>query len=647
TADGSLIFDVTYRIFIENYSESPAQNIQVIENINGGLPVGATAQLIGTPSIAFGALSGGLNPNFDGVSDRALLPGNGGLPGSAADAIDLTIRVDMNGAVQDGYFNQVTVTSKNIGPNNGVDGPFNGQDFSHVGTNPDLNGNEEPNEEGENDPTLTCFFTNEIEYDAEAFCVSDGLQSVTIDGVSSGVFVTDVTGLNIDPETGVINPAESEPGTYEVTFSVSGRCPTTTVTTVTIVAVPLAGEAVDNTEVCFDQESINLFDYIEGEEEGGTWTNSNGDEVDETFNFTIPGNFEFTYTIVSEPCPAEEADVTINVIGIPQAGSPIDDLEVCVDVMEINLFDFIDGNQGGGQWFDGSMNPINETVAIDTPGTLNFTYEVANDACGARTNSFEITVVPESNSGISVGESIVCRGEELDLNDFLIDQDEGGVWTAADESEIDPVINFEDLGPFQATYTVQSPPCAPSSTTVDIEVVQGPNAGNPQNPVLICLGDPEFNLLEIMPGATFGGQWENESGELIAGSFNPNTEGTFSFTYTITSDDCGVITSELIVNVSDENCIDLLIPQGFSPNGDGVGDMWIIEALSQYPNNQLLIYNRWGGQVFAATPYNNDWDGKPNQGGNTGSVLPVGTYFYILDLGDGSDPKKGYVYLNR
>ncbi len=647
TADGSRIFDVTYRIFIENFSESPSQNIQVIENINGGLPVGATAQLIGTPSIAFGALSGGLNPNFDGVTDRALLPGNGGLPGSAADAIDLTIRVDMNGAEQDGYFNQVTVTSKNIGPNNGVDGPFNGQDFSHTGTNPDLNGNGEPNEEGENDPTLTCFFTNEIDYDEVAFCMSDGLQSVTVDGVSSGVFTADAPGLEIDPETGVINPGESEAGTYEVTFEVDGRCPTTTTTSVTIVAVPIPGEAVEETEVCFDQESIDLFDYIEGEEEGGVWTNANDEQVSEMFNFTIPGDFDFTYTIVSQPCAAEDVEVTINVIGVPLSGSPVDDLSVCVDAGEINLFDFIEGNQNGGQWFDGAMNPISETVNLESPGTLGFTYEVENDACGARSTSFEVTVVPESNPGVSVGESVVCRGEEVDLFEFLVDPDEGGVWTDADESEIDPLVNFDDLGPFTATYTVQSVPCEPASATVNIDVVQGPSAGNPQNPVLVCLGDPEFNLLELLPGATFGGQWEDEDGELIPGSFNPNTEGTYSFTYTVTSDDCGIITSDLIVDVSDENCTDLVIPQGFSPNGDGVGDVWIIESLSQYPGNQLLIYNRWGGQVFAATPYNNDWDGKPNQGGSSSSVLPVGTYFYILDLGDGSEPRKGYVYLNR
>jgi len=61
-----------------------------------------------------------------------------------------------------------------------------------------------------------------------------------------------------------------------------------------------------------------------------------------------------------------------------------------------------------------------------------------------------------------------------------------------------------------------------------------------------------------------------------------------------------------------------------------------------------VIFNRWGDKVFEAKPYNNTWDGKATEGVRIGSdELPVGTYFYILDLGDGSAVIKGYIYLNR
>lgn len=90
------------------------------------------------------------------------------------------------------------------------------------------------------------------------------------------------------------------------------------------------------------------------------------------------------------------------------------------------------------------------------------------------------------------------------------------------------------------------------------------------------------------------------------------------------------------------------VPEVFSPNGDGVNDLFIIKYIDQYPQNKVLIFNRWGNKVWEKGPYLNDWDGT-NQFGITvaGRDLPVGTYFYIIDLGDGSKPKKGFIYLNR
>jgi gliding motility-associated-like protein len=98
-----------------------------------------------------------------------------------------------------------------------------------------------------------------------------------------------------------------------------------------------------------------------------------------------------------------------------------------------------------------------------------------------------------------------------------------------------------------------------------------------------------------------------------------------------------------------------MIPEGFSPNGDGVNDRLVINILGSqlpfyefYPNNHLMIFNRWGNLLYEGKPYMNDWDGRNYEGGNPGSDdLPPGTYFYILELGDGSKAKKGFIFLNR
>lgn len=93
--------------------------------------------------------------------------------------------------------------------------------------------------------------------------------------------------------------------------------------------------------------------------------------------------------------------------------------------------------------------------------------------------------------------------------------------------------------------------------------------------------------------------------------------------------------------------IDFFIPEGFSPNNDWINDVFVIRGISHFPNNQLVIFNRWGTQLFDAAPYINNWNGVSNAAYNTSNaVLPVGTYFYVLDLGNGSELLKGSIYLN-
>ena len=90
-------------------------------------------------------------------------------------------------------------------------------------------------------------------------------------------------------------------------------------------------------------------------------------------------------------------------------------------------------------------------------------------------------------------------------------------------------------------------------------------------------------------------------------------------------------------------CEDVKFYTGFSPNGDGMNDVFFIEGLEKYPNNRMCIYNRWGNQILEVHGYKNDWDGQWN-----GKILPDGTYFYLFDKGDGS-PKlySGYVQIQR
>ncbi|MFN5673468.1 MAG: gliding motility-associated C-terminal domain-containing protein, partial [Bacteroidota bacterium] len=97
-----------------------------------------------------------------------------------------------------------------------------------------------------------------------------------------------------------------------------------------------------------------------------------------------------------------------------------------------------------------------------------------------------------------------------------------------------------------------------------------------------------------------------------------------------------------------------MVPNGFSPNGDGNHDLWVLYNIPFGCNVKVEIYNRWGNKVYTNNAYANDWDGTSNVSGTLGkNKLPQGTYYYILNYeGDCSEltpdqnkPKTGFVEL--
>ena len=98
-----------------------------------------------------------------------------------------------------------------------------------------------------------------------------------------------------------------------------------------------------------------------------------------------------------------------------------------------------------------------------------------------------------------------------------------------------------------------------------------------------------------------------------------------------------------------ENCAPF-IPQGFSPNGDGINDTFeISNLLNIYENFELNIYSREGNLIHTAHNTDGFWDGVATKGLLfTGSIVPVGTYYYVLVLNDPKYPEAfiGWVYVN-
>jgi gliding motility-associated-like protein len=109
-----------------------------------------------------------------------------------------------------------------------------------------------------------------------------------------------------------------------------------------------------------------------------------------------------------------------------------------------------------------------------------------------------------------------------------------------------------------------------------------------------------------------------------------------------------------LIVTSDKGCIDTsetlfvkllkspVIPNIFSPNGDGIHDKWVIDALESYPGCIVQIYNRYGQMVQRFVNYTTPWDGKIN-----GKDAPIGTYYYIIDPKNGRKPITGFVDIIR
>ncbi|NVK08552.1 MAG: gliding motility-associated C-terminal domain-containing protein, partial [Tenacibaculum sp.] len=102
--------------------------------------------------------------------------------------------------------------------------------------------------------------------------------------------------------------------------------------------------------------------------------------------------------------------------------------------------------------------------------------------------------------------------------------------------------------------------------------------------------------------------------------------------------------------INEDTCVK--VNNLMSPNGDSANSYLHIDCIENFPKNTLEIFNRWGNTVYRAKGYNNSSvvfrgisEGRANI--NVGDKLPVGTYFYILDLGNGSKVKKGWIYINR
>jgi gliding motility-associated-like protein len=181
--------------------------------------------------------------------------------------------------------------------------------------------------------------------------------------------------------------------------------------------------------------------------------------------------------------------------------------------------------------------------------------------------------------------------------------------------------------------------CGRTSDTIVVEVFQAPSAVVSPDTIIV-----EGSSATIY--ASGGDFYEWTPPFNLACNSCPTTSAnptqTTQYTVLVESIEGCIDTASVLVEVKSDVGQVLFIPNVLTPNNDGYNDTWRIENIQLFPSNRVLIVNRWGDVVYQSDFYNNDWDGSFG-----GGLLPAGTYYYILDLGQGWGIFKGDVTIIR
>ena len=190
------------------------------------------------------------------------------------------------------------------------------------------------------------------------------------------------------------------------------------------------------------------------------------------------------------------------------------------------------------------------------------------------------------------------------------------------------------LGNNSIYYEIDTGTCVAKDS---IDIIVSDYVNPTINPVQdICLDEASFHLTASETGGIWSGSGVNQFG-----LFDPSINGIGTYNVYYVINNVCIDSAIAQITVKDDGECHLLIPSIFSPNNDGVNDIFEIIGINQFEKNSITIINRWGTSVYQKDGYTGDWNGT----GLSGKKLPSGTYYYILDLGNGSEPINGYIEL--
>lgn len=266
--------------------------------------------------------------------------------------------------------------------------------------------------------------------------------------------------------------------------------------------------------------------------------------------------------------------------------------------------------------------------------TINTVYSavVQNASCPTDTSSFAaFTIVPPSVGGTVASNDTVCylvntgvlnlSGNTGTVTGWISSTDGGLTWiNTPGTSTTQPYSSLAQTTWYAAV--VQNGIC-PSDTSSIASIT-----------VLLPLPVSAGTDTTILPGQSVTLQgigtgipvWSPSAGLDSSNVFMPVASPLQTTNYILTvTDSNGCVNSDGVTIIVSSSSFNGIITTIFTPNGDGINDTWFIQDIANYPDNEVLIFNIYGQQVYSQKTYMNDWKGICN-----GKELPDGTYYFVL-----------------
>ncbi|HQS23426.1 MAG: hypothetical protein B7Y11_10900 [Sphingobacteriia bacterium 24-36-13] len=496
-------------------------------------------------------------------------------------------------------------------------------------------------------PAVTFTDIRDICYDATPRLITQGsyISALPATPVYSGKGIS---------AAGLLNPITTGVGNDTLKYFVqnSAGCKDSAFQPITVWPSPvakwgIADPACEKNNLVFTDSSIANFSNIAqwnwnfGDGKSATRTNATA--------FTHVYDTAQTYTtslqvVTDSGCVSTSNQQIIRINHLPKPAFSLP--EICLPDGRgtfINQSTIADGSDGlfSYVWNFGDPNdPSSSTLKQPThkytavgPNSVQLKI-TTKDGCVDSLTQVLNTIYPWPRAAFSATPTEVCQGDPIqftDLGNGITSAPVRWEWNlgGGNTSTLqNPSKVFTDSGSYTISYYFyNSQGCV--SDTVSQTVVVHPYPVLELGPNIVVLeGGTKALKPQFVYGTNLNYQWTpplylNSDIDSI-----PKTTPLGDITYRLNLTGIGgcMVTDTVFVKL----LLAPIIPNAFSPNGDGINDRWKIQYLESYPGATVDVYDRYGMLVFSSIEYAVDWDGTRN-----GKALPIGTYYYIVN------PKNG------